>query len=120
MAQLDLGDRTVVLGADVQRAFEAIAKLGPYDLIFADPPYADVPSGRLASTIDRLLAETEVVTQDSWLVIEHAARDAAPVLETAEHLRSRAYGDTELSFYAPRPKPAPPGPDKGTGQDFRV
>lgn len=74
---------------------------GPYDILFADPPYAEaaqLPSLLAESTTDDLFAT------DSWLVIEHAAKTAFPLsVGCTEFLRRYRYGDTALSLYA-RPR----------------
>ena len=70
---------------------------GPYDIIFADPPYAE------ASELSSLLAEPrtdDLFALDSWLVIEHAAKTTLPLsLGCNQFLRRYYYGDTALSLY---------------------
>jgi len=70
---------------------------GPYDIVFADPPYAE------ASKLPSLFAEPradEWFAMDSWLVIEHAAKTAFPMsLGCTKFLRRYRYGDTVLSLY---------------------
>lgn len=70
----------------------------PFDLVFADPPYADLAvAGR---AIDRLL-ELEQLRSVQRLVLEHASKDQ-PVLASAQLTLAsqRRYGDTALSIYA--------------------
>lgn len=67
---------------------------GPYAMVFADPPYADMdalaPINELA---DRLESETV-------LVVEHWGRkDPPPVLGGLALLRSKRYGDSAITFY---------------------
>lgn len=70
---------------------------GPYDIVFADPPYAE------ASELPALLAESrtdDLFALDSWLVIEHAAKTDLPMsLGCTQFLRRYRYGDTALSLY---------------------
>jgi 16S rRNA (guanine966-N2)-methyltransferase len=70
---------------------------GPYDIVFADPPYAE------ASELPSLLAESrtyDLFALDSWLVIEHAAKTDLPMsLGCTQFLRRYRYGDTVLSLY---------------------
>ena len=70
----------------------------PYDIVFADPPYAE------ASELPSLLAEPctdDLFAQDSWLVIEHAAKTALPLsMGCSQFLRRYRYGDTALSLYS--------------------
>lgn len=77
---------------------------GPYDLVFADPPYAE------ATELPLLFAETrteDLFALDSWLIIEHAAKTALPMsLGCTRFLRRYRYGDTALSLYV-RPSTVP-------------
>lgn len=75
----------------------ALKKLeGPFDLVFVDPPYADVSSGvvsRIGPDLVPLLREGAVV------VVEHAAADEPPSLAGLHPTEQRRYGDTALCFY---------------------
>ncbi len=71
-----------------------------FDLIFADPPYADVPSGALARALAPWLsAEPPFFSSGAILVLEHASRDTAPALAPFVLAGSRRYGDSTLSTY---------------------
>jgi 16S rRNA (guanine(966)-N(2))-methyltransferase RsmD len=68
--------------------------LGPFDLIFADPPYAFARYGALVAAIEPLLAP------GGRFALEHSARVEAP--EAGGALRRsavRRYGESALSFY---------------------
>ena len=71
---------------------------GPYDIVFADPPYSD------AQKFSALLSKPQtdqLFNVDSWLVIEHATRTTLPVsLGHTQFLRRYRYGDTTLSVYS--------------------
>ncbi len=71
---------------------------GPYDIVFADPPYAE--TAELLS----LLTEpktNDLFAPDSWLIIEHATKTSLPTsLGCAQFLRQYRYGDTALSLYS--------------------
>jgi len=71
---------------------------GPYDIVFADPPYSD------AQEFSAFLSEPQterLFHVDSWLVIEHATRTTLPVsLGPTQFLRRYRYGDTTLSVYS--------------------
>ena len=74
---------------------EGLSRLtGPYDLVFADPPYAFQSYVELAKKVAPLLAE------NGELVIEHSNRTDLP-LEAGPLVRIdvRRYGDSFLSFY---------------------
>lgn len=67
---------------------------GPFDLVFADPPYAFEPYGELLTGAALLLAE------DGEVVVEHSTRREMPV-EAGPLVRVdvRRYGESSLSFY---------------------
>ena len=71
---------------------------GPYQIIFADPPYAvtheftDLLSGTM---MNRLCAA------DAWLILEHANKTSVPSsLGGALRTRHYRYGDSALSLYS--------------------
>ncbi|WP_342672618.1 16S rRNA (guanine(966)-N(2))-methyltransferase RsmD [Candidatus Nitrospira nitrificans] len=93
-----IGDEIAVRGQTVQQFLNhAVQWNGPYDIVFADPPYAE------ASELASLLTESQtqdLFAQDSWLVIEHAAKTDLPMsLGCTRFLRRYRYGDTALSLY---------------------
>jgi 16S rRNA (guanine966-N2)-methyltransferase len=70
---------------------------GPYDLLFADPPYA------LADAeLDVILATAAVngwLAADAVLVVERSSRDAGPAWpEGIRPVRSRRYGEGTLWY----------------------
>ena len=71
---------------------------GPYDVVFADPPYADQDAiGLVLQSWSRGL-----LTADAVLVIEQQARvDAPAATDHARLIRRYAYGDTALLVYGP-------------------
>jgi len=93
-----IADGSAVLSQTVQQFLNHRDRWrGPYDIIFADPPYAE------ASELSSLLAEPrtdDLFALDSWLVIEHAAKTTLPLsLGCTQFLRRYYYGDTALSLY---------------------
>jgi 16S rRNA G966 N2-methylase RsmD len=71
---------------------------GPYDIVFADPPYA------VAGELESLFAApalAQLFAADSWLVVEHAEKTTLPA-HLGQHvfLRRYHYGDTALSIYS--------------------
>jgi len=97
VAALRLSGRARVLETTVERAEAQLAAEAPFDVILADPPYADV-AGPAARAIERIVAGGRL-SADGLLVLEHASRDAAPELALLAHTRTRVYGDTTLAFY---------------------
>jgi len=93
-----IGEEIAVVGRTIQQFLDYPDQWnGPYDIVFADPPYAE------ASKLTSLFAEPradEWFAMDSWLVIEHAAKTAFPMsLGCTKFLRRYRYGDTVLSLY---------------------
>lgn len=93
-----IGEEIAVVGRTIQQFLDDPDQWnGPYDIVFADPPYVE------ASKLPSLFAEPRAddwFALDSWLVIEHAAKTEFPVsLGCTKFLRRYRYGDTVLSVY---------------------
>ncbi|MFW6049798.1 MAG: RsmD family RNA methyltransferase [Myxococcota bacterium] len=102
--QLGLAERTRVRRVDLLGARDRIARAlstdGPFTLVFADPPYAEID--RLPALLGALI-ESAVIAPGARVVVEHAARGADPSLPLASIARYR-YGDTAIALgEAPRP-----------------
>jgi 16S rRNA (guanine966-N2)-methyltransferase len=92
-----LEERGHVINASVPQALSTL--LGPYDLIRAEPPYADLEAVALVGSpaLHRLLG------MDAIVVLEHSPRleviaDAGPL----RYVRTRRYGDSAVSFWQRR------------------
>jgi len=85
--------RRVKLPGGLARLSEA-----PFDLVFADPPYAFTGYAALLAAAAPLLAA------DGEVVVEHSSRLELP-LEAGPLVRTdvRRYGESSLSFYRRRP-----------------
>ena len=83
-----LGIRRLTLPAGLSRL------TGPFDLVFADPPYAFEAYAELLTGVVPLLAP------DGEVVVEHSTRRDLP-LEVGQLVRVdvRRYGESSLSFY---------------------
>lgn len=72
--------------------------LGPYDIVYADPPYA------AAHELEALFTPVVVkrmLSPDARIVAEHAAKTSLPAeLGGCVFLRRYAYGDTAVSVFA--------------------
>jgi 16S rRNA (guanine966-N2)-methyltransferase len=87
---------TVVTGR-VERALERdLRDRGEFDVVFLDPPYADV---REAAFAEVLAAAARRVAAGGALVLEHASADPAPEVPALRLDRSRRYGDTSIALY---------------------
>jgi 16S rRNA (guanine966-N2)-methyltransferase len=92
--------RVRIVSTPVERAETALGRTAPFDLVFADPPYALVTDGTAAGVLVGLL-RGDLLAPGARLVLEHAKGDTPPVLSGMDLSDSRRYGDTALSFYAP-------------------
>jgi 16S rRNA (guanine(966)-N(2))-methyltransferase RsmD len=78
----------------------------PFDLIFADPPYADVPSGALLRALAPVFHGVRF-SPDACFVLEHASRDDLPRMTSLlpraagslELRKQRIYGDTAIAIF---------------------
>jgi 16S rRNA (guanine966-N2)-methyltransferase len=98
---LGVADRVRVLAQPVERAARGLAG-ARFDLIFADPPYADVESGAAVRALEALIVP--LMSTGALLVLEHASRDPSPDIAGLVESDARTYGDTSLTFYAPSPQ----------------
>ena len=69
---------------------------GPYDLVFADPPYANP---RLAEIPD-LVFGSNLVAPKGWLILEHGR--ANNFAEHPNFVEERHYGNVHFSFFQPK------------------
>lgn len=94
---LGMGEQIRVIPKAVERALPLL-KEGAFQLVFCDPPYADVSSGALALALAPLVAST-VIDPEARIVVEHATADPPPTLPGLSLEDTRRYGDTTVSFY---------------------
>jgi 16S rRNA (guanine966-N2)-methyltransferase len=100
VASLGLEDRARVVVGDVVRSIPRIARAGPFDLVFADPPWAMVDAGDVGSVLSELV-RSDATVPTALVVLEHSARTASPAALGLEQVDARRYGDTALTFYKP-------------------
>jgi 16S rRNA (guanine966-N2)-methyltransferase len=96
LATLQLSEAGTVLGCPVERAAGKLREAGPFDVIFADPPYADLEAALVV--LASWLGAPPILAGGGILVIEHAARDALSTLSGMSVRRSRRYGATCMTF----------------------
>jgi 16S rRNA (guanine(966)-N(2))-methyltransferase RsmD len=83
--------------------FGRIAAAGPFDVVFADPPYETANLDDITQRAATLLAA------GGLLVLEHSSRRSAPgSLDGATHVRDLVAGDSALAFYERTTAPAGP------------
>jgi 16S rRNA (guanine966-N2)-methyltransferase len=108
---LGVGATARIVEGEVERSVRRIAALGPFDLVLADPPWTLVDVGDPQRALLALVG-AGVLAPLAWLVLEHSSRTPAPELESLARIRTRAYGDTTLTFYKTAIL-ACPSPDSG-------
>jgi 16S rRNA (guanine966-N2)-methyltransferase len=94
VAALGIGPSVRVVAQPVARAVASLS--GPFDLVFADPPYAalaEVPPAFAA------LIQAAALAPGARVVVEHASRDRAPAIAGLTPRPTRAYGDTSVTLY---------------------
>jgi len=93
-------DSTSVLLADLPAEMGRVQRLAesPYDLIFADPPYAYTEYRELVASLEDLMAG------GGELAIEHSIRQELPdSVEGLVRQGSRDYGENRITFFAAGP-----------------
>jgi 16S rRNA (guanine966-N2)-methyltransferase len=88
---LKLEGSTQVLAHPIERVSRMVE--GTYDLVFVDPPYADVANA--AQSLSQWLPQRV----QGVLVFEHAGQESAPIVANMMHIDTRRYGDTAVSFF---------------------
>jgi 16S rRNA (guanine966-N2)-methyltransferase len=99
VAALGVGDRARILASPVELLPKLLGDDAPFDLVLADPPYADVSSGTAPRALSALV-HARLVANGALVVLEHAHKDAAPSIAGLDLEDARRYGDTSLAFYA--------------------
>ncbi len=101
----DLGDRARVwrlaLPSGLKKLCEALERA---DVILLDPPYGGTQARQALDTLDRVAT----LRAGCRVALEHHSKDVVP--ESAGRLDrngERRYGETQITFYAPR-APQPP------------
>ncbi|MBN4059099.1 16S rRNA (guanine(966)-N(2))-methyltransferase RsmD [Endomicrobium sp. AH-315-J14] len=104
LAELSLDTVGRVIAGPVERVGGKIASFGPYDLVLADPPYADLSQGTALDSIRRLLNLRGVVHEGTRFVLELGGKEKAPSIASFDLERLRRYGDSALAFYRRSPE----------------
>jgi 16S rRNA (guanine966-N2)-methyltransferase len=92
LRELALSGRARVIARSALRA--PLEALGPFQLVFADPPYAERAGARILERVAPALAPRGV------LALEHADAEPSPdPPETLALWKARRYGSTRVSLY---------------------
>jgi len=99
---LGLEERTRVVAGDVAQAVRRLAGAAPFDLVFADPPWAlvDADAGLPGAVLSDLARRGGIATAGR-VVLEHSSRTLPFDIDGLGRLETRRYGDTALTFYKP-------------------
>lgn len=98
---LDVADRIDILRLDLLREPTAIAERiaraeqGPFDLVFADPPYRNITA---LPALLGALAKRGVFGSTTLIVVEHATKQPPTPWVDLIPLASYRYGDTTLTL----------------------
>lgn len=88
--------RVSVVCGDVLKVLESLD--GPFDVVFADPPYADNPFVELTAK----LTENELVSAGGTVLLEHFQKTELPDELHGLVIRTRRrYGDAAISVFRP-------------------
>jgi 16S rRNA (guanine(966)-N(2))-methyltransferase RsmD len=100
LSHCGMDNRVITRSQTVEQFFSRPDQMqGPYDIVFADPPYAFVHE--LQSLMNDVRVDA-LFASDAWLVIEHAAKmPLASRLGPCDFLRRYTYGDTAVSVFSP-------------------
>jgi 16S rRNA (guanine(966)-N(2))-methyltransferase RsmD len=91
---LGVEDRVRVVSARVERALSTLD--GRFDVVFLDPPYADVRTTDFAAVLEMAGRR---VTEGGGVVLEHGSGDEPPTAPALTLDRTRRYGDTAVSLF---------------------
>ncbi len=96
---LGLSERVTLRRDDLfgSKAAAALARLGPFGLVFADPPYA-----RLAELTPLLEGLAPALVEGALIAVERASQDALPT-HPFHVAASYRYGDTAVDLLSPKP-----------------
>jgi 16S rRNA (guanine966-N2)-methyltransferase len=88
----------VIVPLALPRALTAALEHGPFDLVFCDPPWADIEQA--CATLGALVRKAGL-SGGTRVVLEHAARDREPVVPGFVLVDHRTWGDTAVAFLSP-------------------
>jgi len=98
---LKVTDQIQVITGAVEKTLEKLSHLGPFDLVFADPPYGDGWEILLLNDYswESLLSEKGLLCLE-WGSQKSQVSELPAVVRTLEKIREKQYGDSVLTTYA--------------------
>ena len=97
---LKLTAETQVFAQPISSAMRFLKALGPFDLVFLDPPYAQLPE---VAPIVAALLKAGALSPTARVIVEHAKKDPGPQLTGLDAPDTRLYGTTAVSLYQRAP-----------------
>ncbi len=94
LQQLGLEGKGRVIVGNAVAVLSRLTEQGPFDIVFADPPYEK----GYVKTVVSLFARYELLAPTGVLVIEHGPGEVPEVEEGIALVESRRYGQTQVSF----------------------
>lgn len=92
-----LRENATVLQAEAPRDLAKLSPLGPFDVIYLDPPHDFEGMDEVARAIHAL----QLLASGGTVVWEHASHGISPeALPALTHTRTTRYGGTSLSLYS--------------------
>ncbi len=102
LQRLQVAERCRVIPKDLSRGLGFLSTVGPFDLVFLDPPYGKGWAEKVLTPLSRM----SVLEEFGLVVLEHEFQEAVP--ETVGRwglLKQRRYGRTGVSFYGSSTRP---------------
>lgn len=98
--ELKVMERVKVLGDSVEKSARALETLGPFDVIFADPPYAEGWETKLLETFpwEKLLAPDGMFCLE-WGMQKSQVKELPDNTPFLVKVREKNYGDSVLTTY---------------------
>jgi len=97
-AALGVEARSEIVPLALPRALGQVTAHGPFDLVFCDPPWADL---RAATDTLAYLVRQRALAPGARLLLEHSARDDVPRVSGLEPAERRVWGDTAVALLVP-------------------
>ena len=95
LANTHLARQALVVGGRVLKCWaEVAAEHGPFDIVFADPPYQSADLAELAA---RLIVQAQGVAEEGMVIVQHDAAKSLPV--PGQPGRSKKLGQTQIDFF---------------------
>jgi|SRR6188768_1492849 len=109
---LDVGARATLVPLRAEASLKALERLGPFSLVFADPPWADAQAA--LGVLEQLVGHS-LLAPAARLVLEHAARTppVSPLGSRLSPTDTRRWGDTAVTIFEVIEAPGA-GPDSSS------